>query len=127
MHREIFFLIFFSPNEQREGGGGCAARLFLFYFFPWSADHEPDWPRYQVVFFGLATNTLSVRNNIYCSSVLRLLSGEYCIGVPYFLDYVEDIYLVHEMVVLSSPFNPSPVYLPPPLAILYITLLILLS
>ena len=35
----FYFLIFiFSPNEQRAGGGGgggwCAARLFLFLFFP---------------------------------------------------------------------------------------------
>ena len=37
--RDFFFNIhteyIFSPNEQRAGGGGgCAARLFLFLFFP---------------------------------------------------------------------------------------------
>ena len=40
-----------------------AARLFLFSFFPCSADHERDWPPCKVVFFGLATNALNVRNN----------------------------------------------------------------
>ena len=45
------------------GGGGGAARLFFFFFFPCSADHERDWPPWKVVFFGLATNTLNVRNN----------------------------------------------------------------
>ena len=45
------------------GGGGYAARLFLLFFFPCSADHERDWPPCKVVFFGLATNTLNVRNN----------------------------------------------------------------
>ena len=59
----LYFIIFiFSPNEQRAGGGGggCAARLFIFIFFP---DHERDWPPCKVVFFGLATNALNVRNN----------------------------------------------------------------
>ena len=37
------------------------ARLF-FFFFPCSADHERDWPPCKVVFFGLATNALNVRN-----------------------------------------------------------------
>ena len=46
-----------------EGGGGYAARLFLLFSFPCSADHERDWPPCEVVFFGLATNTLNVRNN----------------------------------------------------------------
>ena len=60
--RDFFF--FFSPNEQRArgGGGGGAARLF-FFFFPCSADHEREWPPCKVVFFGLATNALNVRNN----------------------------------------------------------------
>ena len=40
-----------------------AARLFFIYFFPCSADHERDWPPCKVVFFGLATNALNVRNN----------------------------------------------------------------
>ena len=37
--------------------------FFLLISFPCSADHERDWPPCQVVFFGLATNTLNVRNN----------------------------------------------------------------
>ena len=45
------------------GGGGYAARLFLLFSFPCSADHERDWPPCKVVFLGLATNTLNVRNN----------------------------------------------------------------
>ena len=45
------------------GGGGYAARLFVLLSFPCSADHERDWPPCKVVFFGLATNTLNVRNN----------------------------------------------------------------
>ena len=45
------------------GGGGCAARLFILFFFPCSADHERNYPPCKVVFFGLATNTLNVRNN----------------------------------------------------------------
>ena len=47
-------------------GEGCAARLFLFSFFPCSADHERDWPPGNVFFFGLATNALDVRSNIIC-------------------------------------------------------------
>ena len=33
------------------------------FSFLCSADHERDWPPCKVVFFGLATNTLNVRNN----------------------------------------------------------------
>ena len=63
----FFFFFFFSERAARArggGGGGGAARLFLFLFFPvCSADHERDWPPCKVVFFGLATNALNVRNN----------------------------------------------------------------
>ena len=45
------------------GGGEYAARLLLLFSFPCSADHERDWPSRQVVFFGLATNALNVRDN----------------------------------------------------------------
>ena len=38
-------------------------QTFSFSFFPCSADHERDWPPCKVVFFGLATNALNVRNN----------------------------------------------------------------
>ena len=58
----VFLVFLVSPNEQRAGGGG-AARIFLFFFFPCSADYERDWPPCKVVFFGLATNALNVRNN----------------------------------------------------------------
>ena len=60
--RDLFIYLFiFSPNEQRNAGGRC--QTFYFYFFPCSADHERDWPPCKVVFFGLATNALNVRNN----------------------------------------------------------------
>ena len=32
------------------GGGGYAARLFLLFSFPCSADHERDWPPCKAVF-----------------------------------------------------------------------------
>ena len=57
------FIYLFSPNEQRAGGGGGRGRCQTFIFFPCSADHERDWPPCEVVFFGLATNALNVRNN----------------------------------------------------------------
>ena len=52
--------------------GGGAARLFLLFFIPCSADHERDWPPCKVAFFGLATNTLNVRNNNNNDSCIRL-------------------------------------------------------
>ena len=53
----------FKLEQRAGGGGGGAARLFLCSFFPCSADHERDWPPCKVVFFGLATSALNVRNN----------------------------------------------------------------
>ena len=58
--RDFLFFLFF-PNEERAGGGG-GVLLDSFFFFPCSADHERDWPPCKVVFFGLATNALNVRN-----------------------------------------------------------------
>ena len=55
------FYFYFHPNEQREGGEGALPDFF--FFFSCSADHERDWPPCKVVFFGLATNALNVRNN----------------------------------------------------------------
>ena len=65
MRRVIFsFFLFFSERAARGGGrGGGAARLFFLFSFSCSADHERDWPSCKVVFFGLATNALNVRNN----------------------------------------------------------------
>ena len=68
MRRVIFLFFFlFSERAARGGGGGggrgCAASLFFSSFFPCSADHERDWPPCKVIFFGLATNALNVRNN----------------------------------------------------------------
>ena len=63
-------------NEQADAGRSvdlyCAARLF-FFFFPCSADHERDWPPCKVVFLGLATNALNVRNNLIFRCVLIFL------------------------------------------------------
>ena len=59
-----FYLIFiFSERAARGGEGGGRCQTFSFSFFPCSADHERDWPPCKVVFFGLATNALNVRNN----------------------------------------------------------------
>ena len=65
----IFLFFIFSERAARGGrGGGGNARLF--FFFPFSADHERDWSPCKVVFFGLATNTLNVRNNKQQQSML---------------------------------------------------------
>ena len=63
MRRVIFML--FSLRTSNVGGGGGALPNLLFYFVSCSADHERIGHRvkYQVVFLGLATNTLIVRNN----------------------------------------------------------------
>ena len=57
---------YFLQTSSVEGGVGVCCQTFIFLFsFPCSADHERDWPPRKVVFrfFGLATNTLNVRNN----------------------------------------------------------------
>ena len=75
--------IYFSPNEQCGGvGGGYAARRFLLLFFPCSADHERDWPPCKVVFFGLATNTLNVRNNNNINNAMLYGVTESPCGLP---------------------------------------------
>ena len=38
------------------GGGGYAARLFLLFSFPCSADHERDWPPCKVVLTSTGDN-----------------------------------------------------------------------
>ena len=52
----IFYFFLRTSSARR-------CQTFYFYFFPCSADHERDWPPCKVVFFGLATNALNVRNN----------------------------------------------------------------
>ena len=63
----LFFLFFLRTSSAQGGGGGggggVRCQTFSFSFFPCSADHERDWPPCKVVFFGLATNALNVRNN----------------------------------------------------------------
>ena len=61
---------------------------------------------------------------LFCGSLLFFGSSsavafQVNTGVPYFLYHDEDIYEM--MVVLSAPFNPSPMYSLLPLAILYLT------
>ena len=64
MSRVVLILIF-SERAAWGGGarGGAARLLFFIYFFPCSIDHERDWPPCKVVFFGLVSNALNVRNN----------------------------------------------------------------
>ena len=62
----IFFFFFHRTSSARGGGEGegmGGALPDFFFFFPCSADHERDWPPCKVIFFGLATNALNVRNN----------------------------------------------------------------
>ena len=60
MRRVILML--FSLRTSSVGGGGGAARPSILIYFLFSRPRE-DWPPYKVVFFGLASNTLNVRNN----------------------------------------------------------------
>ena len=59
----LLFFNFFLRTSSARGGGGALPDFFFLFLFPWSADHEWDWPPCEVVFFGLATNALNVRNN----------------------------------------------------------------
>ena len=58
------------------GGGECAARLFILFFFPCSADHERGRPPCKVAFFGLATNGMLRRSGCVCV----------CVFFPFILD-----------------------------------------
>ena len=62
--RRVIFYFFISPNEQHGGGEGGALPDF-FFFFPVQQTTSGIGHRvkYLVVFFGLATNALNVRNN----------------------------------------------------------------
>ena len=60
--RRVIFKLFSLRTSSVGGGGGGAARLIILFYFLFSRPRE-DWPPYKVVFFGLATNTLNVRNN----------------------------------------------------------------
>ena len=59
--------------------------ISVFSFFPCSADHERDWPPCKVVFFGLATNALNVRN--FCFRSKRV---DRCVGVEH-EEYLEAV------------------------------------
>ena len=61
--RDFYFIFLRTSSARGVGRGEGVARLFLLFFFPCSADHERDWPLCKVVFFGLATNALNVRND----------------------------------------------------------------
>ena len=84
----VYIHLLISPNEQRAGevggGGRCQTFFFLLFFFPCSADHERGWPPCKVVFFGLATNALNVRNNnnfFYDYQYYLLVIGLYFAGL----------------------------------------------
>ena len=57
------FIYLFIFYERAALGGGALPDFFFSVLFPCSADHERDWPPCKVVFFGLGTNALNVRNN----------------------------------------------------------------
>ena len=65
------------------GGGGYAARLFFLFSFPCSADHERDWPPccclQKSSFFGLATNTLNMRNNKQQQQLSKVVFPGWCV------------------------------------------------
>ena len=65
MRYVIFIFLFFSERAvwRVGGGGGVCCQTFVLLSFPCSADHEQDWPPCKVAIFGLAINTLNVRNN----------------------------------------------------------------
>ena len=63
------FLYFLRMSSV--GGWRYAAKLFLLFCFPCSADHERDWPPCKVLFSGLATNTLNVRNHNNYNYIIR--------------------------------------------------------
>ena len=48
--RRVILFIFSERAVWGVGGGGYAARLFILFSFPCSADHERDWPPCKVVF-----------------------------------------------------------------------------
>ena len=52
-----------KKKSSTKQSSSLRCQTFSFSFFPCSADHERDWPPCKVVFFGLATNALNVRNN----------------------------------------------------------------
>ena len=62
--RRVMFIFIFSERAEWVGGRGrCLTFFFLSSYSSCSVDHERDWPPCKVVFFGLATNALNVRNN----------------------------------------------------------------
>ena len=64
--RDFFLItIIFLRTSSARGWGGGRCQTFCFFCFPCSAAHERDWPPSKVVFFGLATNALNVRNKIF--------------------------------------------------------------
>ena len=70
--RDFFiFYFYFLRTSSARGRVGGGALPDIFFFFPCSADHERDWPSCKVVFFGLATNALNVRNNNSNNNISR--------------------------------------------------------
>ena len=61
--RRVIFSFYFLRTGSAGGGGAALLDFFFFLLFLCSADHERIWQPCKVVFFGLATNVLNVRNN----------------------------------------------------------------
>ena len=62
--RDFSFINIFSPNEQCRGGGGYAAIIFFCSLFPVQQTTNGIGHRVKYgSFFGLATNTLIIRNS----------------------------------------------------------------
>ena len=81
-------------------------QTFSFSFFPCSADHERDWPPCKVVFFGLATNALNVRNNNNNNTLVETYQSRALLLVR-----VESPIPPHTAVLLGSVESPCPIRL----------------
>ena len=75
--RQVIFILF-PPYEQRGRRGGTLPNLLFLFSFPCSVDDERDWPQCKVVFSGLVTNTLNVRNN---NNFMHVVESPYGLGV----------------------------------------------
>ena len=92
-HPRDFLIFFFSPNEQRAGGGGGGGGAlpdFFFFFFSLFSRPRAGLATGKVVFFGLATYALNVRNNnktITCASMgFQKITK---LSTPYIRMYIE--------------------------------------
>ena len=82
----LFLFFIFSPNEQRggggRGGGGGSLPDFFLFFFPFSADHERDWPPCKVVFFRVGNQCAECEKQQQPNTKSETCSEQYCIKFP---------------------------------------------